>query len=44
LFLSSFIFSLLFRHCFIPISLARVVLSLIYSNLLGNKRLDCCCD
>jgi hypothetical protein len=43
LFLSSFIFPLIFRHCFIPISLTHVVLSLAYPNLLGTKRLGCCC-
>jgi hypothetical protein len=43
LFLSSFIFPLLFRHCFIPVSLAHVVSSLAYPNLLGTKRLGCCC-
>jgi hypothetical protein len=43
LFLSSFIFSLLFRHCFIPVSLAHVVSSLAYPNLLGTKRLGGCC-
>jgi hypothetical protein len=42
LFLSSFVFPLLFRHCFIPISLAHVVSSLAYPNLLGTKRLGCC--
>jgi hypothetical protein len=41
-FLSSFVF-LLFRHCFIPVSLTRVVSSLAYPNLLGTKRLGCCC-
>jgi hypothetical protein len=43
LFLSSFVFPLLFRHCFIPVSLAHVVSSLAYFNLLGTKRLGCCC-
>jgi hypothetical protein len=43
LFLSSFIFPLLFRHCFIPVSLAHVVSYLTYPNLLGTKRLGCCC-
>jgi hypothetical protein len=43
LFLSSFVFALLFRHCFIPVSLAHVVSSLAYPNLLGTKRLGCCC-
>jgi hypothetical protein len=43
LFLSSFDFRLLFRHCFIPVSLAHVVSSLAYPNLLGTKRLGCCC-
>jgi hypothetical protein len=43
LFLSSFVFPLLFRHSFIPISLAHVVSSLAYPNLLGTKRLGCCC-
>jgi hypothetical protein len=40
-FLSPFVFpsfSLLFCTC-----LAHVVSSLTYPNLLGNKRLDCCC-
>jgi hypothetical protein len=36
-------FSLLFRHCFIPVFLAHVVSSLAYPNLLGTKRLGCCC-
>jgi hypothetical protein len=43
LFLSSFVFPLLFRHCFIPVSLAHVVSSLAYPNLLETKRLGCCC-
>jgi hypothetical protein len=43
LFLSSFVFPLLFRHCFIPVSLAHVISSLAYPNLLGTKRLGCCC-
>jgi hypothetical protein len=43
LFLSSFVFPLLFRHCFIPVSLTHVVSSLAYPNLLGTKRLGCCC-
>jgi hypothetical protein len=43
LFLSSFAFALLFRHCFILVSLAHVVSSLAYPNLLGTKRLGCCC-
>jgi hypothetical protein len=43
LFLSSFVFPLLFRHCFIPVSLAHVVSALAYLNLLGTKRLGCCC-
>jgi hypothetical protein len=43
LFLSSFVFPLLFRHCFIPVSLALVISSLAYPNLLGTKRLGCCC-
>jgi hypothetical protein len=43
LFLSSFVFPLLFRYCFIPISLAHVVSTLAYPNLLGTKRLSCCC-
>jgi hypothetical protein len=42
-FLSSFIFFLLFRHCFIPVSLVHVFSSLVYPNLLGTKRLGCCC-
>jgi hypothetical protein len=41
LFLSSFVFPLLFRHYFIPVSLAHVVSSLAYPNLLGTKRLGC---
>jgi hypothetical protein len=36
-------FSLLFRHCFIPVSLAHVVSSLAYPNLLETKRRGCCC-
>jgi hypothetical protein len=43
LFLSSLVFPLLFRHCFIPVSLAHVVSSLAYPNLLGTKRLGCRC-
>jgi hypothetical protein len=43
LFLSSFVFPLLFRHCFIPVHLAHVLSSLAYLNLLGTKRLNCCC-
>jgi hypothetical protein len=43
LFLSSLIFSLLFWHCFIPVSLAHVVSSLAYPNLLKTKMLGCCC-
>jgi hypothetical protein len=43
LFLSSFVFPLLFRYCFIPVSLTHVVSSLAYPNLLGTKRLGCCC-
>jgi hypothetical protein len=39
----SFVFPLLFRHSFIPISLAHVVSSLAYPNLLGTKRLGCGC-
>jgi hypothetical protein len=41
LFLSSFVFPLLFRHCFIPVSLSHVVSSLAYPNLLGTKSLGC---
>jgi hypothetical protein len=37
----SFVFPLLFRHCFIPVSLAHVVSSLAYPNLLETKRLGC---
>jgi hypothetical protein len=37
LFLSSFIFPLIFQYCFIPVSLAHVVSSLTYLNLLGLK-------
>jgi hypothetical protein len=36
-------FSLLFSHCFIHVSLAHVISSLAYPNLLGTKRLGCCC-
>jgi hypothetical protein len=43
LFLSSFVFPILFRHCFIPVSLAHLISSLAYPNLLGTKRLGCCC-
>jgi hypothetical protein len=43
LFLSSFVFPLLFRHRFIPVSLVHVVSSLAYPNLLGTKRLGRCC-
>jgi hypothetical protein len=43
LFLSFFIFPLLFRHCFIPVSLGHVISSLAYPNLLGTKMLSCCC-
>jgi hypothetical protein len=43
LFLSFFVFPLLFRRCFIPVSLAHVVSSLAYPSLLGTKRLGCCC-
>jgi hypothetical protein len=42
-FLSSFIFLLLFRYCFIPVSLAHVILSLAYPNLLVTKMLGYCC-
>jgi hypothetical protein len=42
LFLSSFVFPLLFQHCFIPDSSTHVVSSLAYPNLLGTKRLGCC--
>jgi hypothetical protein len=41
-FLSSFI-SPLFLYYFIHISLTHVVSSLAYLNLIGIKRLDCCC-
>jgi K+-sensing histidine kinase KdpD len=41
LFLSSFVFPLLFQHCFIPDSSTHVVSSLAYPNLLGTKRLGC---
>jgi hypothetical protein len=37
IFLSSFVFSLLFRHYFISVSLTHVVSSLTYPNLLGTK-------
>jgi hypothetical protein len=43
LFLSSFVFPLLFWHCFIPVCLAHMVSSLAYPNLLRTKRLGCCC-
>jgi hypothetical protein len=43
LFLSFFIFSLLFWHCFIPICLTHIISSLSYPNLLRTKRLCCCC-
>jgi hypothetical protein len=43
LFLSFFVFPLLFQHCFIPVFLAHVVSSLAYPNLLETKRLGCCC-
>jgi hypothetical protein len=39
LFLSSFVFLLLFRHYFISAFLAHVVSSLAYPNLLGTKSL-----
>jgi hypothetical protein len=42
LFLSSFVFPLLFRHYFIPVSLALVISSLAYPNFLGTKMLGCC--
>jgi hypothetical protein len=44
LFLSSFVFPLLFRHCFIPVSLAHMVSCLAYPNLLGTKRLGYWCS
>jgi hypothetical protein len=44
LFLSSFVFPLLFQHCFIPVSLAHLISSLAYPNLLGTKWLGCCCS
>jgi hypothetical protein len=44
LFLSFFVFPLLFQHYFIPVSLAHVISSLAYPNLLGTKRLGCCCS
>jgi hypothetical protein len=34
--------SLLFHSCFVPVFLARVISSLAYLNLFGNKRLSCC--
>jgi hypothetical protein len=37
------LFFLFFRSCFVPIFLARVVLSLTYPNLFENKMLGCCC-
>jgi hypothetical protein len=42
-FLSSFILPFLFWHCFIHVFLTHVILSLAYPNLLGTKRLGCCC-
>jgi hypothetical protein len=36
-------FPLLFRHCFIHVSLAHVVSSLAYHNLLETKMLGCGC-
>jgi hypothetical protein len=36
-------FFLLFLHYFIYISLAHVISSLTYLNLIGIKRLGCCC-
>jgi hypothetical protein len=42
-FLSPFVFPLLSRPCFVPVFLAHVVSSLAYPNLLGTKRLGCCC-
>jgi hypothetical protein len=32
-----------FHPCFVPIFLAHVVSSLAYPNLLGTKKLGCCC-
>jgi hypothetical protein len=43
LFLSSFIFPLLFWYCFIHVSLAHAISSLTYPNLFEIKRLDYCC-
>jgi hypothetical protein len=43
LFLSSFIFPLIFRHCFISVYLTHVISSLAYLNLLETKRVGCCC-
>jgi hypothetical protein len=39
----SFVFSLPFHSCFVPVFLTHVVSSVAYPNLLGNKRLGCCC-
>jgi hypothetical protein len=39
LFLSSFVFPLLFRHCFISVFFAHVVSSLAYPTCLGLKGL-----
>jgi hypothetical protein len=36
-------FLLLFHSCFVPVFFSYVVSSLAYPNLLGNKRLGCCC-
>jgi hypothetical protein len=43
-FFTPFVFPLYFRSCFVPVFLAPVVSSLAYPNLLGTKRLGCCCN
>jgi hypothetical protein len=42
-FLSPFVFPFFFALVLYLFFLAYVVSSLAYPNLLGNKRLDCCC-
>jgi hypothetical protein len=42
-FLSPLVSPLLFCSCFVPFFLSHVVSSLAYPNLLGIKRLGCCC-
>jgi hypothetical protein len=38
-----FFFPLLFHPCFVSIFWLMWISSLVYPNLLGTKRLDCCC-